>query len=173
MGVTLTLTTLNTIVLCWVSEKLVPAISISKGSWNNNFQTSKTCETKVLLKQARLNNTPTHKPPSTIIGLQCPAIVENYNWTYGDYKLTLESEFGHSNIWIRVEQSTFCITKKSIVYVKNVNCISCFYCPRTRWIDKLTKIGHLTRQKLFPQKKKKAKIIKNKIKRKNSSQTRF
>ena len=66
------------------------------------------------------------KPPSTIIGLKCLAMVENHNWTYGDNKLPLESEFGDSNIWIRVQQSTFCMTKKSIVYVKNVNCINWF-----------------------------------------------
>ena len=116
------------IVPCWVSKKLATTISISKGSWNHNFQTSRTCETNVLLKQERLNNTPLNTPPpqSTITGLQCPAMVENHNWTYGDYKLPLERKFGDSNIQIRVQQSTFCLTKKSIIYVKNVNCINWF-----------------------------------------------
>ena len=51
------------IVPCWVSEKLAATITISKGSWNHNFQTSRTCETNVLLKQERLNNTPINTPP--------------------------------------------------------------------------------------------------------------
>ena len=51
------------IVPCWVSKKLATTISISKGSWNHNFQTSRTCETNVLLKQERLNNTPINTPP--------------------------------------------------------------------------------------------------------------